>query len=171
MLGRDGQEGSSAATSERRPLAAPRARVGASLNTAVAQVTACRVRPRYDGQFFYRLALAPADLRLEAQGVRLDTALRRQRPGYPALAWLLSCGRPTLVAWALLVVNVLGLGVLGLLGGLAAQDAGRHALTLGELHVTGALALLGDPRRRLAVPAVALSAGWLTTAAFRALVV
>jgi hypothetical protein len=43
--------------------------------------------------------------------------------------------------------------------------------TLGELHVTGALVLLGDPRRRLAVPAIALSAGWLTTAAFRALVV
>ena len=73
------------------------------------------------------------------------------------------------MAWALLVVNVLGL--VGLLGGLAAQDAGRHALTLGELQVTGALVLLGDPRRRLAVPAIVLSAGWLTTAAFRALVV
>jgi hypothetical protein len=43
--------------------------------------------------------------------------------------------------------------------------------TLGELHVTGTLVLLGDPRRRLAVPAIALSAGWLTTAAFRALIV
>jgi hypothetical protein len=41
----------------------------------------------------------------------------------------------------------------------------------GELHVAGAPVLLGDPRRRLTVPAVALSAGWLTTAAFRALVV
>jgi hypothetical protein len=43
--------------------------------------------------------------------------------------------------------------------------------TLGELHVTGVPVLLGDPRRRLTVPAVALSAGWLTTAAFHALVV
>jgi hypothetical protein len=43
--------------------------------------------------------------------------------------------------------------------------------TLGELHVTGALVLFGDPRRRLTVPAIALSAGWLTTAAFRVLVV
>ena len=67
-------------------------------------------------------------LGLEAHGVRLDTALRRQRPGYPALAWLLSGGRPAPVAWALLVVNVLGLGVLGLLGGLATQVVGRHAL-------------------------------------------
>jgi hypothetical protein len=32
-------------------------------------------------------------------------------------------------------------------------------------------ALLGDPRRRLAIPAIALSNGWLTTAAFRVLVV
>ena len=38
--------------------------------------------------------------------------------------------------------------------------------TLGELHVTGALVLFGD-RRRLAIPALALAAGWLVTAAFR----
>jgi hypothetical protein len=82
----------------------------------------------YDGQFFYRLALAPADLRDEAHGIRLDTALRRQRMGYPVLAWLVSAGRPELVVWALLLVNILGMGVLGLLGGLAAQEAGRHAL-------------------------------------------
>jgi hypothetical protein len=82
----------------------------------------------YDGQFFYRLALAPGDLRLEAHGVRLDTTLRRQRLGYPALAWLVSGGRPDLVVWALILVNVLGFGLLGLLGGLAAQQVGRHAL-------------------------------------------
>jgi hypothetical protein len=82
----------------------------------------------YDGQFFYRLALAPADLQLTAHGVRLDTPLRRQRVGYPMLAWLVSAGRPGLVVWALLLVNILGLGVLGLLGGLAAQQAGRHAM-------------------------------------------
>lgn len=44
------------------------------------------------------------------------------------LAWLVSAGRPDLVVWALLLVNILGMGVLGLLGGLAAQEAGRHAL-------------------------------------------
>jgi hypothetical protein len=121
MLGRDGREGSSTATSERRP-SAPRARVGAGLNTAVAPMlvalclagvfATCRLlamdggpsrfvvagtelvdpaaAPRslhvepghgYDGQFFHRLALAPTDLGPAAHGVRLDTALRRQRPG------------------------------------------------------------------------------------------
>jgi hypothetical protein len=82
----------------------------------------------YDGQFFYRLALAPADLRLQAHGVRLDTPLRRQRPGYPVLAWLVSGGRPDLVVWALILVNILGFGLLGFLGGLVAQQVGRHAL-------------------------------------------
>lgn len=82
----------------------------------------------YDGQFFYRLALAPADLRQTAHGVRLDTPLRRQRLGYPTLAWLVSAGTPGLLVWALLLVNILGFGVLGLLGGMAAQEAGRHAV-------------------------------------------
>jgi hypothetical protein len=43
------------------------------------------VNPRgYDGQFYYRLAVDPADLSTTAHGIRLDTPLRRQRIGYPS---------------------------------------------------------------------------------------
>jgi hypothetical protein len=38
------------------------------------------VNPRgYDGQFYYRFAIDPADPSTAAHGIRLDTPLRRQR--------------------------------------------------------------------------------------------
>jgi hypothetical protein len=83
----------------------------------------------YDGQFFYRLALDPADLETEAHGIRLDTPYRRARIAYPALGWAASGGgQPEALSWALIALNVAGVGLLGLLGGLVARDAGRHAL-------------------------------------------
>lgn len=82
----------------------------------------------YDGQFYYRLALNPAHLSGEEHGVRLDSPFRVQRIGYPIVVWIVSGGQPPLVPWALLVVNMLGFGVIGLLGGLLARDAGRHPL-------------------------------------------
>ena len=87
------------------------------------------VNPRgYDGQFYYRFALDPADLSTAAHGIRLDTPLRRQRIGYPLLAWAVARGHPASVPAALVAVNVLGLALAGLFGGLLARELGRHPL-------------------------------------------
>jgi hypothetical protein len=82
----------------------------------------------YDGQFYYRMALDPADMARSAFGVTLDSVSRLQRIAYPAIAWLLAAGRPSLVPDALVITNVIGLGVVGFGGGLMARDSGRHAL-------------------------------------------
>jgi hypothetical protein len=81
----------------------------------------------YDGQFYYRIALDPSDLRRRADGIGVDNPLRFERIAYPALAWLFAAGRPGLVPWSLVAVNLVGLGTLGLLGGVIARSAGRHA--------------------------------------------
>jgi len=79
----------------------------------------------YDGQFYWRMAVAPTDHRLESShGVRLDQEIRLGRIGYPSLAWLGSLGRPSLVAWSLVLVNVLGLGVITLFAAGFARDRG-----------------------------------------------
>jgi len=82
----------------------------------------------YDGQFYYRLALDPADLARTAFGIRLDTRSRVERIGYPALSWLFAGGRASLVPDSLVGVNIVALGALGLGGGLMARDSGWHAL-------------------------------------------
>jgi hypothetical protein len=82
----------------------------------------------YDGQFYYRLALDPANLHHEAFGITLDSPFRLQRIGYPALAWLVSLGQHSWVPVALVVVNVLALSAIGLVGGILARDCGRPAL-------------------------------------------
>ncbi len=82
----------------------------------------------YDGQFYYRLALDPANLHRTAFGITMDAPFRVQRIGYPALAWLLSAGQHAWVPVALVAVNVLALAAVGLAGGTLARDAGRHAL-------------------------------------------
>jgi hypothetical protein len=82
----------------------------------------------YDGQFFYRLALNPADLATTAYGISVDTPYRFIRDGYPFLAWLLSFAQQELVPLSLVVVNVLAIAAMGLTGGMLARDSGRHAL-------------------------------------------
>lgn len=82
----------------------------------------------YDGQFYFRLALDPADLARRAFGITFDTGARRGRIGYPALSWLLSFGHHALVPDSLIVVNVVGFALLGLAAGLMARASGRHAL-------------------------------------------
>jgi hypothetical protein len=82
----------------------------------------------YDGQFFYRLALDPAELDSDAYGIHLDLGVRRARIGYPALAWAASAGQPGGVPWALIALNLASVAVLAFLGGLAARESGRHAL-------------------------------------------
>jgi hypothetical protein len=76
------------------------------------------VRPHsegYDGQFYYRFALAPFDLRQPLFGIELDApAWRMQRIVYPVLAWLVSFGRPQLVPFALVALNLIGVACVGL---------------------------------------------------------
>ena len=83
----------------------------------------------YDGQFFYRFALDPLTSESTEHGIRLDLpAYRQQRIGYPLLVWAFSLGRPALVPAMLILVNYLGLCILGWLGGKYAQILGKHAL-------------------------------------------
>src|SRR5579864_4845778 len=82
----------------------------------------------YDGQFFYRLALDPLNMRPTAYGITTDHSYRYMRIGYPALTWLVSLGQHVLVPVMLVVVNVAAIGALGWLGGVIARQAGRHAL-------------------------------------------
>jgi hypothetical protein len=82
----------------------------------------------YDGQFFYRMALNPADLNSTAYGITFDAPYRLMRIGYPALVWLASLGHGSLVPLMLVVVNVAAVGAMGVFGGMFAKDGGRHAL-------------------------------------------
>jgi hypothetical protein len=78
----------------------------------------------YDGQFFYRLALDPVLPEQTAYGVTLDRpSFRMARIGYPALAWLVSLGRPAAVPAALFWLNLLGLGAIAALSTLLARAA------------------------------------------------
>jgi hypothetical protein len=81
----------------------------------------------YDGQFYYRMALAPLNFHRTAFGIQLDTVSRFERIGYPALAWLGAGGHEQFVPWSLVVVNVIGLVSLGALGAVIARGAGRHS--------------------------------------------
>lgn len=82
----------------------------------------------YDGQFYFRLALDPADLHRTAYGITIDAPFRLERIAYPALSWLLALGRPGAVVWSLVAVNVLALTALGAMAGTLARRSGRHAL-------------------------------------------
>ena len=82
----------------------------------------------YDGQFFYRLALDPLNLRPTAYGITMDHSYRYMRIGYPALTWLVSLGQHVLAPVMLVVVNIAAITALGWFGGVIARQAGRHAL-------------------------------------------
>jgi hypothetical protein len=81
----------------------------------------------YDGQFYYRLALNPADLHRSAYGITFDNAYRVQRITYSLLVFVAAAGQAGAVPYALVVVNVVGLAVLAALGALLARDCGRPA--------------------------------------------
>lgn len=67
----------------------------------------------YDGQFYYRLAIAPLSTDAVAAGVRFDYPIyRQQRILFPLAVHLLSLGKPALVLWAFPILNVVLLGVL-----------------------------------------------------------
>jgi hypothetical protein len=82
----------------------------------------------YDGQFYYRLALDPANWNKTAFGITMDQSYRYTRIGYPILAWLVSAGQHQVVPVALLWINLLAVAAMAVLGGMFARDSGRHAL-------------------------------------------
>ena len=82
----------------------------------------------YDGQFYYRLALDPADWSKTAFGITMDQSYRYTRLGYPVLAWLGSFGQHQLVPVVLVAINLLGVAAVATLGGMFARESGRHAL-------------------------------------------
>ena len=82
----------------------------------------------YDGQFYYRLALDPANWHTTAFGITMDQSYRYTRLGYPLLAWIFSLGQHQLVPVVLVVINLLGVAAMAMLGGMFARQSGRHAL-------------------------------------------
>lgn len=89
-----------------------------------------RTEDGFDGQFFYRLAVAPLDDRRVAGGVRFDLpALRSSRWLYGALAWVASGGDRDGAPAALVALNVLAAAAVGGLSGSLARSAGRHAMS------------------------------------------
>jgi hypothetical protein len=78
-----------------------------------ALVTPILVHPHstgFDGQFYYRLALAPLDFRQPDLGIAVDSpAYRMQRILYPVIAWLLAFGQKPLVAITMVLANLLGI--------------------------------------------------------------
>lgn len=84
----------------------------------------------FDGQFFYRLALDPTSVGMgRSNGISFDYGVRGGRIGYPVLSWLVSLGgRPSLVPTAMIVVNVVAVGVLAWVAAHLALDHGRAAV-------------------------------------------
>ena len=136
----------------------------------------------FDGQFFYRLGVAPWTEADAIDGVTFDLpALRNARWGYGALAFVASAGQARFVPWALIGLNVLAAGAVGAMGGRLARSSGRHvawgllfvlwpgfayslSLDTSEL-VAGAFVLAGLCAAREArwlIAAAALSAAVLT---------
>jgi hypothetical protein len=82
----------------------------------------------YDGQFYYRLALDPANWNHTAFGITMDQSYRYTRIGYPMLAWIFSFGQHQLVPVVLVLLNLFGVAAMAMLGAVFARDSGRHAL-------------------------------------------
>jgi hypothetical protein len=82
----------------------------------------------YDGQFYYRLALNPANLAQTAYGIRVDHSYRFMRIGYPVVTWLVSFGQHSLVPVMLVAVNIAAVGAMAYFGGVLARQGGRHVL-------------------------------------------
>ena len=81
----------------------------------------------YDGQFYYRLALDPANWNVTAFGITMDQSYRYTRIGYPLVAWLASAGQHQLVPAALVAINLVAVAAMAVLGGMVARESGRHA--------------------------------------------
>ena len=74
----------------------------------VAPIPADQILPGvgYDGQFYFRIAIAPWSAAEVEQGMAFDVAsYRQQRILYPLLAYMTSFGNAALTAWMLIAVN------------------------------------------------------------------
>ncbi|MDR7255363.1 hypothetical protein J2X46_004365 [Nocardioides sp. BE266] len=137
----------------------------------------------YDGRAYFRIASDPLTHRLTDLGITFTRpAYWQTRIGYPVTAWAASLGgRPALVPAALVLVNLVAIGVLALLGARVAARAGRSAwwgavpatwagflVGLGQdltEPLAGALllgALVATRSRRYVLAAVLLTAAGLT---------
>lgn len=80
----------------------------------------------YDGQFYFRLAESPLSTAQQAAGVQFDhPALRTTRIGYPLLTAALSL-TPVSTVNAMLLVNAIAYGAIGVAGTSIAAFAGRR---------------------------------------------
>jgi len=68
----------------------------------------------YDGQFYYRLAIAPFSTRESVAGIHFDYPVyRAQRILFPMLSYLVSGGRASAVPWSMIIINLLAAGTIG----------------------------------------------------------
>lgn len=81
--------------------------------------------PGYDGQFYYRMASSPLDFAPTSNGVTLDSEVRLQRIGYPAVTWLVTLGTIIPVTIGLVLVNILGFATVAGVGACMARHHGR----------------------------------------------
>jgi hypothetical protein len=71
----------------------------------------------YDGQFYYRMAVAPFSVAPIVDGITFDhPAKRLERFLYPLLAWAVSFGHAGAAVWALFALNLAGVGAIGWVG-------------------------------------------------------
>jgi hypothetical protein len=136
----------------------------------------------FDGQFYYRMAVAPLSTADRVAGVRFDLpSLRQQRVGYPAVVWIASLADRDRVPAALAAINIAAMFALGWIGGALVRTFGRHAswglllvlfpgfvysigFDLSEVVATAFLAgaVLALTRRHVAVAVVLASGAVLT---------
>jgi hypothetical protein len=85
--------------------------------------------PGYDGQFYFRLAIAPFSVKESVAGVHFDYPVyRSQRILYPILVYLTSAGRTTAVPWSMIAVNLLAAGAIGGAAALVLQLENRSII-------------------------------------------
>lgn len=128
------------------------------------------VRPHsfgYDGQFFYRMAVAPFSFANPAAGILFDVPVyRSQRFLFPLIAWLASGGQPAAAATAMFAINLAGIGLiaataLGLVRRLALPDATAWAIVAWP----GLLVTLTHDTSEIVAVALLLAALWARVAA------
>ena len=97
--------------------------------SALPSLTVLAHEYEFDGQFFYRLAVAPFSDAPSVAGVTFDIpALRGSRWGLGLAGFLASAGQAALVPWTLLAINSIALAALAFIGARFAQTSGRHAM-------------------------------------------
>ncbi|MDA8117787.1 MAG: hypothetical protein M0000_10510 [Actinomycetota bacterium] len=106
----------------------------------------------YDGQFYFRIAMAPFDFAPHALGITFDSVFRMQRIVYPLVSWVLSLGSPHLLLYVLPAVNLAALAGLAWVLASFAVASGKHPLfgLLAALYPGYALSLGRDLTEPLA---------------------